>query len=162
MTRHDPENLIQDFERTTWVIENQAKGVTHAESVLQLPFRGNCFNWVVGHILHSREVILTLLGGNPDWFPNEGLARYKRESDPLTQPDDGIRFEALLTAITDSGQQIGTRLQEQSVESLAVVIDEERQRTLGERIAWLHWHETYHTGQLELLRQLAGKDDAII
>lgn len=33
---------------------------------------------------------------------------------------------------------------------------------LGEALASLHWHETYHTGQFELLRQLAGKNDAVI
>ena len=34
--------------------------------------------------------------------------------------------------------------------------------TLGERLVFLHWHETYHVGQLELLRQLAGTNDAVI
>ena len=36
------------------------------------------------------------------------------------------------------------------------------ERPVGQHVAGLHWHETYHTGQLELLRQLAGKNDAII
>jgi hypothetical protein len=40
--------------------------------------------------------------------------------------------------------------------------NEERQQTVGDRIAGLHWHETYHTGQLDILRQLAGKDDGVL
>jgi hypothetical protein len=31
--------------------------------------------------------------------------------------------------------------------------------------AWLHmslWHETYHIGSTEILRQLAGKDDQVL
>ena len=39
------------------------------------------------------------------------------------------------------------------------LIDDE---TLADWVAFLHWHETYHVGQLELLRQLAGTNDKII
>jgi hypothetical protein len=35
-------------------------------------------------------------------------------------------------------------------------------RPLGGFLAFLDWHESYHVGQLELLRQLAGKVDKII
>ncbi|NHZ72498.1 MAG: hypothetical protein GWP17_05390, partial [Aquificales bacterium] len=45
---------------------------------------------------------------------------------------------------------------------LAEIYDEERGTAVGDRIASLHWHETYHTGQLEILRQLAGKNDSVI
>jgi hypothetical protein len=29
-------------------------------------------------------------------------------------------------------------------------------------LAGLYWHEAYHTGQTEYLRQLAGKDDCVV
>lgn len=34
--------------------------------------------------------------------------------------------------------------------------------TLGQLIFFLFWYETYHVGQPEFLRQLAGKDDKVI
>lgn len=34
--------------------------------------------------------------------------------------------------------------------------------TVGQRLFGLYFHETYHTGQTELLRQLAGTDDKVI
>ena len=34
--------------------------------------------------------------------------------------------------------------------------------TLGQVVFFLYFHDTYHTGQLEALRQLAGKDDKVI
>jgi uncharacterized damage-inducible protein DinB len=34
--------------------------------------------------------------------------------------------------------------------------------SMAERLAFAHWHETYHVGQLELLRQLTGKNDKVI
>ena len=33
---------------------------------------------------------------------------------------------------------------------------------LSERIFFLYFHETYHVGQTELLRQLTGVDDKVI
>jgi hypothetical protein len=38
----------------------------------------------------------------------------------------------------------------------------DREQPRGAALAGLLWHETYHLGQLELLRQLAGTDDALI
>lgn len=46
-----------------------------------------------------------------------------------------------------------------TLEDLNVLRDE---RTLGERVLGLYFHETYHTGQTEILRQLAGVDDRVI
>jgi hypothetical protein len=38
----------------------------------------------------------------------------------------------------------------------------DRKTTVGQRAFFLYFHETYHVGQTELFRQLAGKDDKII
>ena len=48
------------FETNYWVVTNQTKGLTHEDSLLQLPFRGNCLNWVLGHCLVSRESVLKM------------------------------------------------------------------------------------------------------
>jgi hypothetical protein len=41
-------------------------------------------------------------------------------------------------------------------ERLAAIVDTRfGERPLGQHIDGLHWHETYHTGQLELLKALA-------
>jgi len=40
--------------------------------------------------------------------------------------------------------------------------EDEEKVTLGMRIEFLSWHEAYHTGQTEYLRQLAGTDDKVI
>jgi uncharacterized damage-inducible protein DinB len=38
----------------------------------------------------------------------------------------------------------------------------ERKTTVGQRAFFLYFHETYHVGQTELFRQLAGKNDKVI
>ncbi len=156
------QKLLDDFERTTWLIEKQAEGLTHGDSVLQLPFRGNCFNWVVGHILESRHRILEILGEEASWLSPEERARYGRGSEPITTAAKALPFERLLEAVRQSHDRIANALQARPAGYFEEIIDPERQRTRADRLAWFHWHETYHTGQLEILRQLAGTDDAII
>ena len=34
--------------------------------------------------------------------------------------------------------------------------------SLIEALYFIQWHAAFHTGQLELLRQLSGKDDKVI
>jgi uncharacterized damage-inducible protein DinB len=43
-----------------------------------------------------------------------------------------------------------------------MVRDHRGEITLANRLFFLYFHETYHTGQTELLRQLAGTDDKVI
>jgi uncharacterized damage-inducible protein DinB len=157
----NPEKLIQSFKLTHWLIHKQAEGLTHADSVLQLPFRGNCFNWVLGHIINSRNEALTLLGETPTLSEAEA-ALYERGAEPVTGEEQAVRLERLLQALDEALSRLTTALQQVSPDRMAAIYNAERQQTVGDRIAGLHWHETYHTGQLEILRQLAGKDDKVV
>ena len=40
--------------------------------------------------------------------------------------------------------------------------DNERDDTLRKRLAFMAWHDSYHTGQTEYLRQLTGVNDKVI
>jgi uncharacterized damage-inducible protein DinB len=157
----NPKKLIPSFERTHWIIEQQTKGLSHGDSLLQLPFRANTMNWVLGHVLHGRNAILKQLNQPPAL--DESLAnRYERESEPVTSEAEAVPLETLLAAIADSQERIVAALNAVSEADLAVIYNEKRQTTVGDWIEFQHWHETYHVGQLEILRQLAGVDDKII
>ncbi len=158
----DTDSLADVFRTTYWVIQQQTDGLTHADSLRQLPFRGNCLNWVLGHILASRSRVLEHLGQEPLW-DEDRIACYARDSSPVTDGQDAVAFGEMLSDLA--------RSQEQILAGLAAISTQELERTVpwgqGERpVAWvvgfLAWHETYHTGQLEYLRQLAGKNDAVI
>lgn len=156
------ESLIGSFERTHRIIEMQTDGLTHADSLVQPPFRGNCLNWVLGHILTGRNAVLTHLGQPPIWSESE-VSRYKKDSEPITCGEQALPFEKLLSDLDQTQQAIAKVLAQTSQEELAALVQTGRgENVLSERLAFLHWHETYHVGQLELLRQLAGKNDAVI
>ncbi|KAF0112190.1 MAG: hypothetical protein FD147_251 [Chloroflexi bacterium] len=158
----DAETLIKPFQLTYWVIDRQTQGITHAESVIQPPVRGNCMNWVIGHILMQRDLVLQLLDEAPIWDKSKS-DRYRRGSEPVTNAADGLPFDGMMANLALSQERIERGLKAISPDSLTRQgeLNGEHDQ-IGTLIAGLHWHETYHTGQLELLRQFTGKNDKVI
>jgi hypothetical protein len=99
------------------VLHMQVKDINQVESMLQLPFEGNCLNWVIGHILDPYNTCVEWLGLPALLTPNE---------------------------------------LERSIESWMGKV------TLIETLFFMVWHAHYHTGQIEQLRQLAGKHDKVL
>ena len=161
-THPDAETLTASFALTHRIIRMQTDGLSHEDSLIQPPFRANCLNWVLGHIIVGRNGVLKLLGQAPIWDEAQ-VSRYVSGSDPITNSEQALALEALLGDLDHSQQQIAAALEQAAPEHLEAPVESRgSERCLGQVLAGLHWHETYHTGQLELLRQLAGKDDAII
>jgi uncharacterized damage-inducible protein DinB len=117
---------------------------------------------VLGHILVGRNKVLRFLGEPPIWG-DEHITRYETGSEPITTDDQALPLEKLLSDLDQSQECIRAALEITSSEDLAAKVEfRGSERPLGQVLSGLHWHETYHTGQLEILRQLAGKNDAII
>jgi len=155
------EMLSQGFGRNHWLIHQQTKGLTHADSLLQLPFRGNCMNWILGHVLVSRDEILEMLG-EQTLMSEAARALYRRESDPLRDTESAIKLDQLLESLDESQDRLKAALKRATSEELEISLPDHDDQTLEEYIEFLAFHETYHIGQLEILRQLAGADDKII
>ncbi len=149
------------FETNHWVLTSQTEGLSHEDSLRQLPFRGNCLNWVIGHLLVSRQSILKLLGLQGSWTAEE-IARYKFDSAPIESAEDPgiLPFERLLADFETTQKQIAGGFAEITESQLAEMND--NGRTVADRLLFLAWHEGYHLGQTEFLRQLAGKNDKVI
>ena len=155
------QDLSNAFARNISIIKMQTEGLSNEDSMRQLP-HGNCLNWVLGHIAVNRDIVLQTLGEPP--FMGAFGARYKRESEPLTQIDEGtLSMEELLTWLDRSQERIASALNKLDETDLARDITTgDRKTTVGQRVFFLYFHETYHVGQTELFRQLAGKDDKLI
>lgn len=158
-----PQQLADRFGRNLAIIKMQTDGLTHADCLLQPPFRGNCMNWVLGHIAAYRSTLLKLLGEEPVLGESEA-ARYANGSEPVTGEGPGVlALEKLLGAIEESQPRLAAGLQRLTPDQLAKQIEVRgATTTLAERLIHLYFHESYHTGQTELLRQLAGKNDKVI
>lgn len=156
--------MAEAYDRNTQILKMQAAGLTHADSLVQLPFRSNCLNWIIGHIVASRGQVLKLLGQEPA-LPPEVAARYLRESDPITpESPDAMALEQLMSALYLSQDRIAAGLASATPEDLARQETPFGRRTesVGYWLLFLYFHDSYHTGQTEILRQAAGKDDKVI
>ncbi len=160
---YDPKILADVFARNQWVIDEQTKGLSHADSLIQPTSRGNCLNYVLGHMIANRETILTLLDLALVMTPEQN-ARYGYGSDPVLEDGlDVIPLEELLAMVKHSGEILAEAIATLSAEDLAREIKRgEGVTTVGQRVEFYVWHDTYHVGQTEYLRQLAGTDDKVI
>ena len=156
-------DLIVALDRNLGIIKDQTKGLTHADSLLQLPFRGNCLNWVLGHIADNRNTMLRFLGEEAI-LSEAHVKRYEFNSEPVCgDAGDILTLEQLLMVLEQAQGALTAKLQKMTVEELAFEVHSFLGTTpLGQLIFFLCWHESYHTGQTEVLRQLAGKNDKVI
>lgn len=142
------------------VLASQLDGLTEEDMLLQPQPRGNCANWILGHITNSRTSMLKALKEEPVWGEEE-RAMYGRESAPITGADSPhLPLEKLLEDYKKAGERVMACLEKITDEQLDEQYSENT--TLAEWINFLVWHESYHIGQFEYLRQLAGKNDKVI
>jgi uncharacterized damage-inducible protein DinB len=155
-----PELLIYLFNINIGVIKQQTEGLTHEESLLPFPFRGNCLNWVLGHILVGRDRVLKLLNEPPLLTPEE-TALYATDAEPITEAnsDKALPLERLVKDLETSQERLTESLKRLTLQEMEALSGD---RPLGKRLAFLFFHDTYHTGQTEIHRQLAGKNDKVI
>jgi len=137
------------------IIKRQTEGITHAASMKQLPFPANCMNWNLGHLLVYRMQYLGVIDGVSK--PDEAeFAIYGGGSEPLTDSDKAIPLNTLLQRLDDASEQIIAALEAMPPEKLAEIYNAENGTTVDDRLGfYLVFHEAYHIGQLEILRELA-------
>jgi len=144
--------VMQDYDFHTMLIHRFVDGVTHEESVYQLPFEHNCMNWILGHIVTNRSHVLETVGAAHDW-QQEVRALYHTETPPVTPESASIEFGALIQYLDESVELLKTVLENVNDEML----DENHTNYRGEKtryahVTGFHWHESFHLGQLEILK----------
>jgi uncharacterized damage-inducible protein DinB len=154
--------LIDILQFNHEIIHLQLKDITHAESLLQPPFRGNCMNWVIGHILDVRQAWLNLLG-LPGILSEGEQKQYGYGSEPVTTAAQASHLDSLVTRLDESLATLVSKLENTTQAELDREVEIWRGKLpLAQALSFFQWHEAYHTGQLEQLRQLAGKNDHVV
>ena len=157
----DANDLAGAFARNVYVVKAQSEGLSHEDSLIQVPF-GNCLNWVLGHIVASRDEALHVMG--EPLGAGALVERYKRGSAAITgECEDALPLAELLTLLDRSQEHVEAALSRMDAAAFArKSTDDERGRSIGQLVFFRYFHETFHVGQTELFRQLAGKDDKLI
>jgi hypothetical protein len=108
----------------------------------------------LGHVVVARCNFLMMLDVSSIWGMDK-CRRYIPGSAPVTDADDAIPFDSLLADLNRTQDQLLTALSRVSAEDLRTVKDDQ---SIGEHLISYHAHESYHLGQLELLRQLVSRE----
>ena len=159
-----PEYLASSLSRNVQILKSQVDGLSHEDCLIQLPFRGNCMNWIIGHLVLNRNNILILLEAESLIDPIS-VERYKRDSDPITEESSDILPVEILMELLDRAQgNIANLLQGKTPDKLQkqVAFFGNTKMTVGEWLIFFYFHDSYHTGQAEIMRQATGVDDKII
>ena len=145
------------------ILRSQTAGLTHEESLIQPQLGGNCLNWVMGHLgVNLVEILGVLEGDLPEELPD--LSRYRIGSDPVRCEEEGVlSLEELIETYTLLNSRVVTRLDQMSEHDFEEEIDFWQGKSRRGYVAFFYFfHNTYHLGQLEFLRNLAGKTEKII
>lgn len=152
------EQLANTFHSNLWLIEQLTEGLSNEDSLWQPSYPGNCINWILGHLTRNRNYALRLLGA-PVLPEAERLSRYQTGSDPILDIEEAIPLATILENLAAAQARLESHLNEASPETLEKIIDTPRgERPLWRELRGLGWHETYHVGQLELLREMILSD----
>lgn len=152
------------FELTYRVAGRNIEGFTHEDSLRQPP-AGNCLNWLVGHVVATRQHILAMVGIDPVWTKEE-TARYDRGGSPvLGDGPDILPFDRIRKDLDRTQELLRSAWKTIDADRLAQPLPADRNPfqvdNLGEMLAALSFHESYHVGQCGIVRRLLGKEGAI-
>ncbi len=145
------------------ILQSQTAELTHEDSLLQPEPGGNCLNWVMGHLAVNLVEILGVLNGETqEDLPD--LSRYTMGSEPIQGEEDGVlSFQKLIKIYTLLNDSVVSRLSQMSEDDFEEEIDFWQGKTRRGYVAFFYFfHNTYHLGQLEYLRNLAGKTEKVI
>ncbi len=147
--------ILQIYKGNQFVIARNIESLTHEESLRQPEIKANNLNWILGHIIVGRMRSFSLLGIDPIWREDK-VKLYERGSDRVTvatallladlEADLNLTMASLTEALSN-------------VDDTALEQPSEDGRTVGQQLLSQAWHETYHAGQTDFLRRLAGKQE---
>ena len=148
--------LIKQLVACHGSIRTNVSGIGHEESLITPQPAGNSLNWVVGHVVASRNGLLRLSGLDLHWSKEQ--ARPYIRGSALLAIESARPFDDILNAYEQTQQKLLERLQNMSDAELDAASDK---GTLGEQLGFLLFHEAYHAGQVGILRRVLGKAGAI-
>ena len=141
------EIFVTQFEFIYKALSLNIENINHEESMLYPAQGGNCMNWMLGHILEYRNRMLVVLNEEPIWN-NEAVSCYKRGTNGISEKENFLQWQQLLNHLSQTQISISKALKEIEIN------EPDKIKSFAQLLA----HESYHTGQIGLLRRVLGKE----
>ena len=145
------------------ILRKQTDGLSHDDSLIQPQPGGNCLNWVMGHLaVNLLDILRVLDAETPGTLPD--LSRYKIGSEPIKGEGEGVlSLQKLIEIYTQLNKRIIGKLNQMSEDDFEKEIDFWQGKSRRGYVAFFYFfHNTYHLGQLEFLRNLVGRTEKVI
>ncbi|MCI0613494.1 DinB family protein [bacterium] len=155
----DTSTLLLSLGTSNVVINRNLEGINHRDSLVHPQPEGQTFNWILGHMVKTRNEILELIG-KKSLYPKSKFDVYTpkdfSESKALDLDELKSCFNALQSELEDGIKSLSReKLNEPAT------LRPDRSDTVGSVLATILWHEAYHAGQLGTMRRVIGKDGKI-
>ncbi len=131
-----------------------------SEDWQQQPGAGNSALWLVGHLTYARRMVLRILGEEiptADWEACVGLGSSgKLDLAKIPSPQD------LLEEFNALGKQLAQKLSDMSEEEAQTALEKPMPfgvKTRKDVAHFFYMHDTYHVGQLGLIRRFLNKSN---
>ena len=136
--------IVEVFEPDDWAKRPVAAG-------------GNDAHWILGHLVLSRRYLLRKLGEELPKDPwEEGFNMGAKPAGTEGYPPPGALLEDFHALGKRLSERLGAMTPEEAREPWGSSFPDGSD-TLAGGALFLHFHETYHLGQLGLIRRLLGK-----
>lgn len=142
--------LKTQFEVNFRLILKNLEGISVEESLIFPQNEANCVNWILGHLVYSRNLVLKMLWENPVWNEDD-FSIYGRYVNAKEIADKLVDFEFVKTCFFKTNKPLLEGLE---------LIDNQPETNIVE-LSFLSLHEIYHCGQLGYVRRLLGKEGVI-
>ena len=154
------EALIGTYIANTWLLNRLIDDITEEEALRVPSGRINSMNWILGHIISGRHKALTLLE-TVDFWDDQRMQMYQTGSAAVVEDGQGLKFAELKRELERSQQALETALERATADLLETVKTTDRgEKPVWEHVEGLGWHETFHVGQVDILRAFTHEPDA--
>lgn len=150
--------LVHQLDLSYGALFRNLEGITHEESLVTPSTGGNCLNWVLGHIVASRNRVMARMGIAPVWQMDLAF-HYSGRDEAQWSPLTAISLQSIATDLARSQQELLNALEK--LPDSALDAPDDRGRTLADALGFMNFHEAYHGGQIALLRRLLGRPGVI-
>ncbi len=148
------DHLYYQFHLTSKALEYNLEGISDEEALDQPGNGGNCINWLVGHIIASRDTYYMQLGRDA-LLPESKRERYDRGSQPVSAGDEIYRLSELFQYFEKSNKTFQDLFENFSEKRITLSSEQVNE------LAGILFHEAYHVGQVAIVSRTLGKEGVI-
>jgi uncharacterized damage-inducible protein DinB len=155
----DTPTLLHSLGTTNIVVNRNLEGINQRDSLVHPQPEGRTFNWILGHMVKTRNEILELIG-RKSLYPKSKFEAYTPKDFSEAKALDIEELKGAFNALQSELEQGIKSLSREKLNELAT-LRPDRSDTIGSILNTIMWHEAYHAGQLGTMRRVIGKDGKI-